>query len=201
MLNRTERQEKLKDLGFYKGPINGKWDADTKAAVDKLQKKYFPKKYHDGGKYTEQHTDILLVNAWNVWKYAPHFDLTEFKCGCGGKHCTGYPDYLSVALLKNLESVRTYFNKPVQITCGIRCKAYNQTLPGHAEHSLHLYGRACDIYVSGICDTASGRKKVMAYWKKLPNYNYTYCYIPGSLNKQMRTATYMGKAVHADVSK
>lgn len=198
MLNRIERQEKLKDLGLYKGPINGKWDTATKAAVDKLQKKYFPKKYQDGGKYTEQHTDILLVNAWRVWKYAPHFDLKEFKCACGGKHCTGYPNYLSVNLLKNLEAVRTHFDKPVQITCGVRCQKYNNSLEGSIKNSLHIYGRACDIYVSGTCDTPAGREKVMAYWRSLPRYNYTYAYIPNSKNTRMRTATYMGRAVHVD---
>ena len=50
VLDRKTRQEYLKDLGFYNGPINGEWDTATKAAVDKLQKKYFPKKYQDGGK-------------------------------------------------------------------------------------------------------------------------------------------------------
>lgn len=201
MLSRKERQEYLKDLGFYDGPINGEWNDEVKVAVDKLQKKYFPKKYWDGGKYTEERTDRLLVNAWRVWKYAPHFSLTEFKCGCGGKHCSGYPAYISVQLLKNLETLRKKCgNRPIQITCGMRCKKYNDSLPGSVPKSLHRFGRAVDLYVSGTCDTEKGRQLVMSYWKQMPLYNYTYCYLPKSKVAAYNSCPNMGKAVHVDVS-
>lgn len=198
-LSRLERQKKLKDLGFYTGPINGQWNDEVKAAVDKLQQQYFPKKYCDGGKYTEDHTDRLLVDAWRVWKYAPHFSLTEFKCGCGGKDCTGYPAYISSQLLKNLETLRKNFgNKPIQITCGMRCKKYNASLKGSVPKSLHRFGRAVDLYVAGVCDTEKGRQSVMDYWKKLPLYNYTYCYLPNSKSAAYNTCSNMGRAVHVD---
>lgn len=200
MLSRKERQEYLKDLGFYDGPINGEWNDEVKAAVDKLQKKYFPKKYWDGGKYTEDRTDRLLVNAWRVWKYAPHFSLTEFKCGCGGEHCSGYPAYISIQLLKNLETLRKKCgNRPIQITCGLRCKKYNDSLPGSVPNSLHRFGRAVDLYISGTCDTEKGRQLVMSYWKKMPLYNYTYCYLPKSKVAAYNSCPNMGRAVHCDV--
>ncbi len=40
------------------------------------------------------------VTVYNVKNYCKNFNLKEFKCGCGGKHCTGYPVVLNVQLLK-----------------------------------------------------------------------------------------------------
>lgn len=200
-LSRKERQEYLKDLGFYNGPINGKWDKATKAGVDKLQKKYFAKKYQDGGRYTEAHTDMLLVNAWRVWKYAPHFELEEFKCNCDGKYCTGYPNYLSVQLLKNVEKTRCHFNKPMTITSGLRCKKYNDSLSNSSAKSGHMEGTALDGTMPAITKTISGRKQVMAYWQKLKDYYYTYAWIPGSSDARMRNASAMGTSVHMEVKK
>ena len=206
-LSRTERQEYLKDLGFYNGPINGQWDKATKAAVDKLQKKYFTKQYQDGGKYTEQHTDMLLVNAWRVWKYAPHFQLEEFKCNCDGKYCTGYPGYLSVRLLKNVEKTRCHFNKPMLVTSGMRCKKYNSSLSNSSTRSGHmpdpdtLECTALDSAIPAITKTVAGRKKVMAFWKTLKDYYYTYAWIPTSLDSRMRNARAMNTSVHMEVRK
>lgn len=200
ILKRRERQEYLTDLGLYTGPINGEWTKETRLAVDKLQKKYFPKKYQDGGLYTKRHTDILLVNAWRVWKYAPHFDLTEFRCNCDGKYCTGYPAYLNIQLLKNLEKTRCYFDKPMTITSGLRCEKYNSVIDGSVANSGHLNGTASDFFLPGITTTIKGRKKVMAYWKTLPKYYYTYAYIPGSTDKRMSSCKNMGNCTHGEVS-
>lgn len=198
MLDRTSRQKTLKALGFYDGPINGKWDAATKAAVDKFQKKYMPKKYQDGGKYTQE-TDKWIVSANRVRRSAPNFKLEEFKCKCGGKYCSGLPDYLNEQLLKNLQTLRNTYKQPITVTCGERCSKYNAQQSGSVAKSKHQYGKAVDFYIPGETDTAAGRKSVMAKIKKMPKYNYTYGYIPGSSNSRERTATYMGNAVHMDV--
>lgn len=198
MLDRTDRQKALKSLGFYNGSINGKWDAATKAAVKKFQEKYMPKAYWDGGKYTTN-VDKWLVSAERVHRVAKNFDVTEFKCGCKGKYCTGMPDYLNEQLLKNLQSIRTTYKEPITITCGERCHKYNISLNGSIANSKHQYGKAVDFYVPGVTDTVEGRKLLMKKIKKMPKYNYTYGYIPGSTSQRERTATYMGNAIHMDV--
>ena len=197
ILDRKERQIYLQELGLYKGPINGKWTSETKAAVYKLQKKYFPKKYQDGGKYTRT-TDYLLVNAVRVKRYAPHFSLEEFKCGCDGKYCSGYSAYLDIQLLKDLEKTRTHFNIPISIACGLRCEKYNSTLPGSIKRSGHVLGCAADIYNASFTNKVVNRRKVMSYWRSLPDYYYTYAYDSSSTDYRMKHATYMGSSVHVE---
>lgn len=198
MLDRKSRQRTLKALGFYDGPINGKWDAATKNAVSEFQKAHMPKKYWDGGKYTEE-TNKWIVSANRVRRSAPNFKLEEFVCGCKGKYCSGLPDYLNEQLLKNLQSIRSEFGKPIQVTCGERCRKYNCSLSGSVANSKHQYGKAVDFYIAGVTNSVAGRQEVMRKVKKMPKYNYTYAYVPNSSSQRERTATYMGNAVHMDV--
>ncbi len=201
MLSIKERQHHLDYIGLYKGKIDGKEGKATKSAYLQLQKKYFNRKSDQDGKYG-RNTDILLVNAYRVKRYTKNFKLSEFKCECNGKYCTGYPEYLSIQLLKNLQAMRNHFKAPITITCGERCKKYNAQLNGSIAKSKHVDGKALDVYVKGVTDTESGRIKVMNYWKKLQKFGYTYCYLPTRYSTyQQRHATYMGNAVHVDVSK
>lgn len=191
MITMYQRQKEL----IYLEMMTGKPKIiSTKAyrnAVLKLQEKYFRSKKEKDGAYGTK-TDILLRNAYRVKLYTKNFKLEEFKCECAGKYCTEYPMLLSTQLLKNLQSVRSHFGKAITITSGMRCKAFNNSLVGSIANSRHTMGKALDIYVSGITDTESGRRKVMNYWKKLKGYNYTYSDIGGS-------NPYMGNAVHVDV--
>lgn len=198
MLNRTERQKALRELGYYKGEINGKWNTETKNAVKNFQDKNMPKRYRDGGKYTSE-VDKWIVSALRVKEYAPHFELSDFLCKCKGKYCSGLPEYLDSQLLKNLETIRRYFKKPIIVSCGERCHKWNMTRNGSIAKSKHQYGKAVDFYVQGITDTVEGRKKVMQKARTLPRFNYTYGYIPGSKSPRERSATYMGNCVHMDV--
>lgn len=117
-----------------------------------------------------------------------HFALKEFKCGCRGRYCNGYPaGNMSTKLLNILEALRSYYGKPITITSGQRCRKYNSSLSGSASNSAHLYGRAADIYIPGICDTAAGRNKVRAKAYAL-GASYSYCNTSG-----------MGNAVHVNV--
>lgn len=189
MLSVKQRQDYLKDLGFYTGVVDGIEGAKTKAAYKALQSKYFVRKKDIDGIYGKN-TDILLVNAFNVKKYTKNFKLEEFKCNCGGAHCTGYPVYLSISLLENVQKVRNKFGSVV-ITSGLRCEKHNAAVGG-VSGSRHKSGKALDIRVS-IGVTEAGRKKVMSYWQTLPNYRYTYCNIGGNYPN-------MGNSVHIDVS-
>lgn len=189
LLSKKKRQEYLKYLNFYDGKIDGIVGEKTKKAYKNLQKAYFTRKADIDGKYGTN-TDVLLRNAYNVKKYCKDFELEEFKCGCEGKYCTGYPVELNIQLLKNLQAVRDKFGSTT-ITSGMRCKKHNASLIGSSSTSKHKSGKAVDIK-TGLSKTVSGRKKIMSFWKTLPKWRYTYCNINGDYPN-------MGAAVHIDV--
>lgn len=188
MLSKKKRQEYLKYLGFYTGEIDGKIGPLTKAAYKALQDKYFTREEDKDGFYGPD-TDMLLVNAYNVKTLCKNFRLEEFKCKCGGAHCTGYPAIINTQLLVNVQSVRDRFGS-TDITSGLRCKKHNSKVGG-STNSRHKSGKALDIKNS-TSKTLSGRRKIMDYWKTLPNWRYTYCNENGNYPN-------MGNAVHIDV--
>jgi len=188
MLSIKKRQEYLKILGFYTGNIDGKVGAKTKAAYKALQKAYFTRAEDIDGIYGK-HTDILLQNAYNVKMHCKNFELKEFKCGCGGRHCTGYPAVLNPQLLQNVQAVRDKCGATT-ITSALRCSKHNSAVGG-ASGSRHKSGKAVDIK-NNTSKTESGRKFIMAFWKTLKGWRYTYCNIKGSNPN-------MGTSVHVDV--
>lgn len=177
LLSKTKRKEYFKFLGL--GEYNS-------ANILKLQKKYFVRKKDQDGEYGPD-TDTLLYNLYVVTKYAPHFKLTEFKCHCGGKYCTGYHARLDPQLLKNLEKVRKKFGGPIYISSPLRCPEWNKRQSGSATNSRHTKGKAVDIY-GPLTNTSAKRAKVKAYWYTLTGANYCYY---GTAN--------MGNSVHCDV--
>lgn len=190
LLDIRTRQSYLKALGFYGGRIDGKEGAKTKAAYLALQKKYFSRLKDRDGLYGNN-TDILLRNAYKCSKLE-HFKLTEFKCHCGGKYCTGYPAELDDDLLNNLEKVRAAYREPIKIKSGIRCAEWNKRQTGSSTNSRHKLGKAADLYISGITTNDNGRKKLIIYWYTLKNARYAYGNIGGSHPN-------MGASVHVDV--
>lgn len=116
-----------------------------------------------------------------------HFAKVEFKCQCGGRYCNGYPaGNTSAKLLNILEGLRAYYGKPITITSGQRCKTRNRQVGG-ATNSAHTKGKAADIYIPGICNTAAGRRQVVLRAYSL-GAAYAYANTAG-----------MGNAVHINV--
>lgn len=189
LLTIKNRQKYLKALGLYDGKLDGKEGAVLKESYKKLQEKYFTRAKDKDGLYGTN-TDILLRSAYNVEAYTRNFDLPEFKCDCGGKYCTGYPATLNAQLLKNLQSIRTKYG-PTTITSGVRCQKYNDSIRGSVKGSYHIKGKALD-FVTNSSNTLTGRKAIMAYWKKLTNAGYTYCNENGNFPN-------MGNAIHVQV--
>lgn len=189
MLNIKDRQTYLKKYGFYNGEIDGIEGAMTRAAYKTLQSKYFKRKRDIDGIYGNN-TDILLQNLHRVKTYTKNFELEEFRCGCGGAYCTGFPVLLNVDLLKNLQKVRDRFGSTI-ITSGARCTKHNANVGG-VTNSRHKSGKALDIKTA-ICSTQNGRITVMNYWRTLPQFRYTYCNINGNYPN-------MGNSVHIDVT-
>lgn len=77
-------------------------------------------------------------------KFNIYFSREEFecKCGCG-------QDTVDAELVLQLTLIRAHFNKPVIVTSGNRCMAYNERVGG-SRNSQHLLGRAADIIVRDV---------------------------------------------------
>lgn len=185
-------QQKLCDAGM-KTDIDGIMGNDTVACLTRYQTavgltadgimgvETYRKLFNDpsyGAAVTSQATGGISA----------HFNKSEFRCGCGGRYCNGYNGKeVSTSLLNILEKLRSYYGRPIVITSGIRCQKYNDSLRGSIKTSAHIQGKAADIYIRGITDSASGRAQVkrLAY-----QYGAKYCYY-GTSN--------MGNAVHINV--
>ena len=121
------------------------------------------------------------------WTKVKYFKKSEFKCGCRGKYCSGYPVEMSPKLISILETMRSYYGRPITITSGMRCTKYNNSLAGSVPNSAHRYGKAADFYISGISDTRAGRAAIKRLAYKL---GAAYCY---------SETPNMGRAVHVNV--
>lgn len=99
----------------------------------------------------------LREKAWATLRY---FKRSEFKCGCEGRHCKGYPVEPSFRLALMLEALRIEEGKPINITSGVRCKAYNKSLPGSSNASAHMLGLAADFNIYGVTTSAAGRTRI-----------------------------------------
>lgn len=76
-----------------------------------------------------------------------HFKLSEFKCHCGCGETR-----IDIRLVKILDEIRDYYEKPLIITSGVRCPKHNKEVGGSST-SWHLStrgGRASDFYVQGV---------------------------------------------------
>lgn len=120
--------------------------------------------------------ETLLKKSWGNFKY---FKRSEFSCE---KYCNGFPVEPNLRLVEILEKLRIKYNRPVLITSGLRCRKFNNELPGSAVNSAHLFGRAADIYIKGI-----SRENIK---KSVISFGSDYSYY-GTKN--------MGNAVHVEI--
>ncbi len=188
LLSLKKRKEYFKYLGL--GEYN-------ETNIRGLQEDYFEREKDIDGRYGHD-TDILLRHLVNVAKYTRDFDPEEFKCGCGGKFCTGYPSYMKRKELEHIQTIRSHFHEPMRITCGLRCKPWNARLVGSSNKSKHMDGKAVDFYMKGVTDTLARRKLAIEYIRKLPHHGYTYGNGCSSLGVSVK-APNMGNALHTDI--
>ena len=83
---------------------------------------------------------------------AKYFRWKEIlKCNQWGVHV--FPtdtQYLNILkLVKKLDLIREYLDKPMHITSGLRPNKYNKLIGG-AKYSAHKLGMAADFYVKGL---------------------------------------------------
>lgn len=186
LLKPTTRRKYFKLLGL------GDYNHDN---ILKMQKKYFSRaKDHDG--IYGKDTDALLRHLRNVKVFAPSFDPEEFRCPCG--KCTGYPTRMKTKELKHIQAIRDHYKKPMVITSGLRCNAYNNSLSNSAKDSPHLHGYAVDFYMAGVTDTAEKRQNAIKFIKTLKYHHYTYGDGVKDSNGTYINSPKMGNAIHTD---
>ena len=86
---------------------------------------------------------MQMLNQINHIIIAPYFKLSEFACPCC-KRVMLHP-----LLLEKLEKIRKIIERPIHITSGYRCFAYNRKVGGVA-NSYHCIGLAADIKIKDI---------------------------------------------------
>lgn len=84
----------------------------------------------------------LIVLATGGRDLSKNFTYAEFACPKCGKAD------VDPALVEALQELRDHIGQPVIVTSGYRCPVYNQAVGG-ASDSLHLEGKAADIFVRG----------------------------------------------------
>lgn len=200
LLDVKTRQKYLKELGFYKGEIDGSVGPLTREAYKGIQDAYFRRKSDRDGLYG-LNTDILLRSAYNFINIK-NFKLSEFKCKCGGKYCTGYPAVVDRNLIRYLQMMRENRGKSITITSGLRCPTYNKKIGG-VSGSSHTKGKAADIYMSIVSNTHAGRVGLVNQWvTSYANSLYAYCNGYMKYNGKPATVYYsktMGNATHVNV--
>lgn len=187
LLTVAERKAIFKELGL----------TYNKATITALQKKYMLRGSDIDGVYGPD-TDNMLRTVYNTFKYTKNFDPKEFRCGCGGRYCCGFPNYMKPHELMSIQAIRDHWKRPVKVTCGLRDATYNRKLNGSVRSSKHLTGQAIDFYQSGVTDTLANRKMAIRWMKSnLPYLNYAYGNGINSNGYKVR-APYMGSALHVD---
>jgi hypothetical protein len=80
---------------------------------------------------------------------SPHFDASEFACGCGCGFGTR-PGDVQPGLLEHLEAMRTMLGRGIAIghDGGCRCEAQNK-IAGGVPNSAHTHGGAADVETIG----------------------------------------------------
>ena len=77
-----------------------------------------------------------------------NFSLDEFKCRDGTPVPEEYMGNVSL-LAKNLQVLRDYLGRPIEIISGYRSPEYNKRIGG-ARQSQHMLAKAADIKIDGM---------------------------------------------------
>lgn len=169
-----QKQHLLGYLGYYSGAVDGIWGNGSREAVIRFQKDHDLEPDGIVGERTEKRLREAICTEETgedkgFWEEIRYFRRDEFRCTCGGRGCDGFPAEPRERLVRNAETVRSHFGKAVIVSSGVRCSLRNSELPGSAENSLHLSGRAVDFAVSGV-----SAQTVLAYVRTLPQVHEAY---------------------------
>ncbi len=164
----TDIQNKLNNKGFNCGEANGYVGDNTINAIYEFQRANGL--VVDGSMGPASLAKLNEDTKPLSWDDFPNFRREEFRCPCG--KCNGYPYEPDLRLVKVLQEMRDHYNTPINITSGVRCQNFNDSLPGSVKNSPHLYGKAADFIVVGVA-----KSDFLAYSQKLVREGkiaYTY---------------------------
>lgn len=106
-------------------------------------------------------TEIPIVN----------FTEDEFKCACGCGRDILPELKVKIQKLRNLLSERAKHDMPLVITAGFRCPTQNSRVGGVPD-SLHMEGKACDLYTPGMSQAMLDEIVYCAHQVGLGTYKY-----------------------------
>ncbi len=78
-------------------------------------------------------------------KLSANFNVREFRCKDGSD-----PIFVDSELVKLLQQLRDHFGKAVNINSAFRTASHNAKQKESSKYSQHLYGKAADIWISGV---------------------------------------------------
>lgn len=82
-----------------------------------------------------------------TWDIIEHFKPAEFACRCGECGSTG--EEMNLNFIFALDQLRERQGRPIIITSGYRCPAYNDSISTTGRNGPHTTGQAADVAVSG----------------------------------------------------
>lgn len=165
MMNR-KKQLLLAFLEYYRGPIDGIWGPESRAAETAFREAY----QISGGDVLDQLRkavcDAVPDNAEDFWQEIRWFRREEFACRCG--RCGGFPREPEELLVRVADRIRENLGCPMPVSSGVRCADHNQAVGG-VPNSRHLMGKAVDLCASG---KTSGQ--LLAEVLRQPEIRYAY---------------------------
>lgn len=157
-------------LGWNPGGVDGIPGSRTAAALAAFQKSAGLEATGRGNPETEAalRKAVAGEETGNFWQDIFYFRREEFRCGCKGKFCSGFPAEPAEKLVRLAEQLREELGQPILISSGVRCPAHNRAVKG-VENSRHLQGKAMDFMSPN--DTA---ETLLAKVRALPGVRYAY---------------------------
>jgi len=169
----TQQQCLLVYLGYDTGGVDGIWGPKSIGATKAVQSAYglistgifdeaLGARIRESiGAGTEiyasgKNAGMSDCNSESWWKYIRHFTKPEFRCPCG--KCGGFPVNPEERLVLAMDAMREALGVPVIVVppdghsggSGVRCQAYNDSLPGSVPNSRHVQGKAADFSAPGV---------------------------------------------------
>ena len=144
-----ELQNKLYIMGYYTTNIDSVYGNNTVAAVKRFQ---YENNISSDGVYGP--TSDKYMNKYNFYNMkngdkviSRNFDLHEFACKDGSPWLVLDEEFVKT----KLQQIRDHFGKPIRINSAYRTVSHNAKKDvGGSKTSLHLRGRAFDIYIKGV---------------------------------------------------
>ena len=131
---------------YYNDKLDGLWGPKSQAAAERFIQDFIRE---DSKEKPEDNTD-------SFWDEIEYFDREEFRCPCN--KCNGFPVEPKENLVRAVDEMRREFRSPVIVVppdghsggSGVRCQAYNDSLPGSVANSRHVQGKAADFSAPGV---------------------------------------------------